>query len=379
MSALVHGLAGREAEPDWPPLTGAELEPVLAHYPAAGPIRRLAWRSPRPFAASGLAECAHQTVFVKRHAAAIRTPGDLAEEHTLLAHLRTGGVPVPAVLRTRTGETTVATAAGVYEIHAQAPGQDLYRDAVSWSPFADPAHAGAAGAALATLHRAAASHHAPHRATTLLVADFRVFGAADPIAALEERLRGDALLSAALANYRWEADFAETLLPWHARLLPHMRSLAPLWTHNDFHASNLLWSGTGANARVAAILDFGLANVTSVAFDLATAIERNCIEWLRLANGETDIAHADLAARLIGGYCAAHALPPGQAAALPHILPLVHAEFALSELVYFHGILHSAEKSDLAYYDFLLEHARWFTTGCGQEFLRVLREVVDSM
>ena len=55
--------------------------------------------------------------------------------------------------------------------------------------------------------------------------------------------------------------------------------LAPLWTHNDWHASNLLWSSREPHAEVASILDFGLSDRTSAVYDLATAIERNTIPW----------------------------------------------------------------------------------------------------
>lgn len=362
----VHGLGGEAAAADWPALTEAEVAAILARYDAIGPVDAIAWHSPRPFAASALVACARETVFVKRHHRAVRSSSDLAEEHALIAHLHAAGAPVPTVLAACAGQTVIAAGDAVYEVHAFAPGKDLYRDAVSWSPFANHSHAHAAGGALAVLHAAAANYAAAPRATGLLVADFRVFGAADPIAALTRRVAAEPLLARALAGRPWQTDFAGALLPWHARLAPHLRALAPLWTHNDFHASNLLWRDDGG---VACVIDFGLANVTSAAFDLATAIERNAVEWLRLADGATDIAHTDLAAALIKGYREVRPLPRGQAAALPHLLPLVHAEFALSELAYFHGVLGCSAKADIAYHDFLLGHAGWFATSDGRNFL----------
>jgi Ser/Thr protein kinase RdoA (MazF antagonist) len=371
---LVHGLARELAAPDWPALTVAELSPVLAAYEGVGGVEAVAWHSPRPLAASALVACAEGTFFVKRHRRVVRNAADLAEEHAFLAHLRWKGASVPAVLASRDGLTALAAGDATYEVHTVVAGDDLYRDAVSWSPFTSTAHARAAGRALADLHRAASGFCAPPRATGLLVADFRVFGAADPMAALAQRIAGEPLLASALANRPWQADIARTLLPRHARLAPFLPALTPLWTHNDFHASNLLWRGDGS---VAGVIDFGLANVTSAAFDLATAIERNAVEWLRLADGTTDIAHADLAAALIAGYREIGSLPPGQAAALPHLLPLVHAEFALSELAYFHGVLGSNAKADLAYHEFLLAHARWFGTAHGRSFLHSVADVVQ--
>ncbi|MGC4012681.1 MAG: hypothetical protein QM805_29155 [Pseudomonas sp.] len=36
----------------------------------------------------------------------------------------------------------------------------------------------------------------------------------------------------------------------------------------------------------------------------------------------------------------------------------MHADFALSEVIYFHGILGSAESASLAYDNYLIGHAR---------------------
>ena len=339
-------------------------------------MRGVTWHSPRPFAASGLVACENATVFVKRHDRRVRSQADLLDEHAFIAHLRQAGAPVPAVLRTSRGSTVPASDTATYEVHALMPHADPYRHAVSWSPLASLAHARHAGRALGNLHRAAAGYTAAPRRTGLLVADFRAFGSRDPIGALKRRAAAEPLLARALAARRWQGDISRVLMPFHARLAPHLGALVPLWTHNDFHASNLLWTGDAADACVAAVLDFGLSNRTSAMFDLATAIERNAVEWLRLADGQTDIAHPDLACALIAGYREARPLPAAEARALPHILPLVHAEFALSELAYFHGITGSPADETAAYDAFLLGHAAWFETSAGKIFQQALQECV---
>ena len=75
---------------------------------------------------------------------------------------------------------------------------------------------------------------------------------------------------------KWE-DGAPCLLPWHQRLGTRLAQQPRLWTHNDWHVSNLLWHGQGAHSEVACVFDFGLASPTSALFDLATAIERNAV------------------------------------------------------------------------------------------------------
>jgi Ser/Thr protein kinase RdoA (MazF antagonist) len=362
---LVHGHQGEAVAAPWPALTVAELAPVLAQYPGLGEPQSITWHSPRPFAASGLVATERATVFVKRHDPRVRKVADLAEEHAFIAHLRQAGVPVPNVLRTREGATAIAARSGTYEVHARLPHADPYRDAVSWSPFASLAHASSAGRALAKLHGAACGFANPKRRTGLLVADFTAFGSADPMAALERRVAAEPMLAAALAGRPWRQDFRRVLLPLHAALAPLLPALQPLWTHNDWHASNLLWSGDGGDAQVAAIMDFGLANRTNAMFDLATAIERNAVQWLLLAEGRTDIAQADAAQALVEGYCEIRPLSAEEAAALPYMLPVVHVEFALSELAYFQGVLKNATSADAAYQDFLLSHAQWFETAAG--------------
>jgi len=375
VTALVHGTAGELVPARWPGLTLEELQPVLAHYAPLGAVRGVIWHSPRPFAASGMVACEAATVFVKRHDSRVRSQADLREEHALIAHLHRAGAPVPRVLPARYGETAPAAGGYTYEVHALLPHADPYRDAVSWSPFASVAHARDAGRALALLHRAAAGFTAPPRRTGLLVADFRIFGGPDPMAGLARRIAAEPLLAAALAPRDWRGDIARTLMPLHAQLAPHLSGLPPLWTHNDFHASNLLWTGHDPGAVVAAVLDFGLANRTTAMFDVATAIERNAVEWLRL--GEPDIPHLDIARAIIGGYCAERRPSVAEAHALPLLLPLVHAEFALSELAYFHGIASNAADSDAAYNDFLLGHAVWFGEAAGQHFTEAVRDAIS--
>jgi Ser/Thr protein kinase RdoA (MazF antagonist) len=371
VSGLAHGVSGGMVAADWPALTVAELVPVLAHYPALGAVERVLWHSVRPFAASALVACAAGPVFVKRHHPAVRGVADLLEEHAFIAHLRARGAAVAAVLRAVDGRSALAGAPGTYEAHAPGDGADLYRDAPSWTTVRGVADARAAGAALGRLHVAAAGFDAPARRTRLLVAADFVSRAADPMAALLGWVEADARLRAALAGRPWQRDAARVLMPLYPALAPRRDAMSPLWTHGDFHASNLLWR----DGEVSCVLDFGMCGLTSAVFDLATCIERNAIAWLRLADGRGDIGRVDLARAIVAGYAGAAPFSPAQRAALARLLPVVHVEFALSELAYFHGVTGSAHDAEAAYTDFLLGHARWFQSPDGLAFLARL---VDS-
>ncbi|WP_044561022.1 phosphotransferase enzyme family protein [Azospirillum sp. B4] len=377
-----HGMGVGAVLPDWPPLTVAEVASLLRHYPGVGSVRGILSHSPRPFSAASVvatAGGARPAVFVKRHHVRVRTSAQLAAEHAFMDHLRQRGAPVCDVLAAADGARALTLPLGdgdwTYEVHGLAPGLDLYRDALSWTPFQDSVHAHAAGTALARLHRAAAGFDRPHRAGQALVSGFTLFAGDDPLSAMADHVAARPALADYLSTRPWRRDTIRLLLSFHDALRPHLPDLAPLWTHNDLHASNLTWTGTGPTATVAAVLDFGLADRTTALYDLATAIERNTVEWLALTEGRAPAVHHDQVAALMAGYHAVSPLDARRRQALAALLPLVHAEFALAETDYFHGITRSAENAGLAYEGYFLGHAEWFHGADGQELLAFIRDL----
>ena len=149
-------------EADWPALTNDEVRSVLRHFDrheavSASQAALVSWQSPRPMSTGALVRFASDTVFVKRHHVAVRTPKRLRVEHDLASYLRVRGQALPKVLRSANGDTVVQIGDFVYEVHERATGVDLYRDVPSWYPFTGLEHARAAGHALARFHRAARS------------------------------------------------------------------------------------------------------------------------------------------------------------------------------------------------------------------------------
>jgi Ser/Thr protein kinase RdoA (MazF antagonist) len=368
----VHGLADDSVPPDWPALRMDELAPLLRRYPTIGAPRALRWHSPRPLSAAALVATDAGEVFVKRHHRRVRSVATLGEEHRFIAHLRAGGMPIPEVMSDMDGQTAIAIGDWIYEIHAVADGIDLYRDTVSWSPVGELGHARAAGRMLGTLHDAAAGYAADQRDTHMLVARSELLAAADPVRTLGQQLNDRPGLADYLQQRDWPADLRRMLAPWHDRLAPRVAGQPALWTHNDWHVSNLCWSDTGANVRVTTVLDFGLSSRTFALFDLATAIERNAVAWLTLEQGDGAV-HVDVALALIEGYREVRALSAEDIDLLADLLPLVHVDFALSEVEYFHAITGSRANADVAYDTFLLGHAAWFATSPGQTLLQAIR------
>jgi Ser/Thr protein kinase RdoA (MazF antagonist) len=373
----VQGLDNDQVAADWPAISDAELAWLGGHYPALDGACEVLWHSPRPFSAAALVQCGVRRCFLKRHPASVRTAALLSEEHRFIAHLAAAGLPVVQILHTHAGASALERDSWTYELHAQGDGHDLYRDTPSWTPPHEPAHAHAAGAMLARLHLAAIDYAAPQRSTHLLVARDDLIRARDPLVVLRSQLPLRPALAEYLSQQAWEHDLQRIVLPWHAALGDRMQVEPVLWGHNDWHVSNLLWHGQGAAATVGTVFDFGLASPASALFDLATAIERNAVAWLDAA-GAGPVAHADIALALLEGYRQLRPLTAAQVHLLADLLPLVHFDFALSEVEYFQGVTGSPANADVAYRTFLLGHADWFASPPGQALLDTLHAAAGA-
>jgi len=376
---ISHGMDSDAVISDWPALTSAEVARVLRHYPQAGKPQRLEWHSPRPFSAACVMHTDAGEIFVKRHHARVRDVAALNEEHRFVTHLHAHGLPVSTALQTVDGATAVSDEHWTYEVFWLAPGVDLYRDAMTWTPFSSTVHAHSAGHMLARLHQASQGFDAPMRAARPLIASFTIFSQEDPVRPLQSYIDQRPAIADYLENRPWRGEVAQHLLPFHARLKPYLDELAPLWTHNDWHASNLLWSDSSPQAQAHVVLDFGLSDRTCALHDLATAIERNMVEWLAMAQRPDRLIHFDLLDALLDGYASLRPLSARQLRALAALLPLVHAEFALAELDYFHGVTHSQQNAALAYDTYLLGHAAWFNSADGQRLLDHLLRRADAL
>jgi Ser/Thr protein kinase RdoA (MazF antagonist) len=392
--ALVHGMGKELTEPDWPPLTTAEVRGVLAGYrpaptpapaqaanpapalaanPAPALAAKIIWRSPRPFAASALVRWGDATVFIKRHHKSVRTAKQFAAEHAFAAHLRSRRIATPRIFRTQTDGTSLTSGDYVYEVHERAAGADLYRDAMSWTPFRSLHHAETAGAALARLHVAAADCTLPARPWGVLMTSQEIITASDPLEAIGRLLRSRPGLAAYLEQRDWRQQLGGCLLPLIERAGPLLAGLPAQWGHGDWHPSNLTWTSARADADVADVFDLGLANRTTAVHDLAVALERSTIGWLDLAEwGHADASPAAIDA-LLRGYESVRPLDRAEAHALAEVLPVAHVEYALSEIEYFADVVRHSDLADLAYDGYLLGHARWFAGSSGTAVLDHLR------
>ena len=387
-TGIAHGLDGKIVEPDWPSLTLPEVRALLSRYSGFSEPVEILSVSPRPFSAASVVRTPGGKVFIKRHHHAVRDSEGLVEEHRFMAHLIARGAPVPRVHAASSGDTSIVAGEWTYEVHEAPDGLDLYGDALSWTPFRTIPHARSAGQALARLHLASEGFSAAQRNARPLVASFTIFAGENSVAEMDNYLAARPELSRSSLVRNCCDEALELLGPYHAELRPLLPALHPMWTHNDLHASNLLWSDGRGDARATAIIDFGLADRTNAVHDVAHAIERNIVEWLALGQGSgirdqgsgepmsnmRDVpVHLDHLIAMLDGYESMRPLSAEEAAALAPMTALCHAEFALSETDYFLNVLHSQEKMHMACDGWLVGHARWFSSSAGIRLLDAIR------
>ena len=376
-----HGLDGSLVEADWPPLTPAEVREVLAGFPEFLPPFRIVSVSPRPLSAAGVVLTREGRVFVKRHARVLRDAEGLREEHGFMRHLRDHGAAVPLVYADMRGERAIESGEWTYEVHEVPDGIDAYEEAISWTPFRCAEHTRAAGRAMARLHLAAEGYAAPARTGRALVAGFSIYSQRDAEAAFDAYVDVRPALREYLAERDCREEALELLAPFHAELMPLLPGLAALWTHNDLHPSNLFWSDAGRHADVTAAIDFGLCDRTNAVHDVAHAIERSIVDWLALVNDpahpERVAVHFDHLWALLEGYESVRKMSAVEARTLAPMLALCHAEFALAEIDYFWGVLHSKAKAWFPCEGYLVLHARWWR-GEGAKLLDAIRKWAEA-
>lgn len=382
---MAHGLDGALEKPDWPPIQLAEVDRLLRRYPEATEATEVLSHSPRPFSAASVIATRHGKVFVKRHHVSVRSEEGLTEEHRFMSHLAINWPQKPPLvlppLSDEEGKTAVTLGEWTWEVHPVARGTDVYEQALSWTPFQHSSHAFAAGRALAQLHAASMRFDAPARTGQQLVTSFSIFAgpiSTDPTVQMQDYLAIRPNLKTYAERRHWQDSFDSLFMPLYSKLHPWLAQIPQLWTHNDFHASNLMWSAGSEAAEVTGIIDFGLADRTNAVHDIATAIERNVIEWLRIDEPAAQLIHLDHLDALLDGYESVRPLTPAEAQALPAMLPLVHCEFALSETDYFLSILHDEDKAYLAYEGYFLAHTQWFASPQGRAILEHLQRRADQ-
>lgn len=294
------------------------------------------------------------------------------------------------------GETVFSSKDWHYELVARVPGEDRYQANHSWQLPDSLAEAFSIGQALAAFHLAgevtwpcapqvlqpstyqirfdllpqlfAQQFFAPHQ-----FSDFpedasqtreRTISEDSPV--LEAFLAERPLLATWLAdnNYDLHQDVASLCQV----ALTSYQELPRLWMHSDAYCNNMSYSGS----RVLSIFDFGLAAPGTALADLATCLERNCIEWVEIVAGDPQRCSIAVAKAIIDGYETVRPLSPVEKRLLPEVLKVVQVESALN-FIPSHLQADRPDSAQWSYEVFFKAHCRWFTTPPGSQFLADLR------
>ena len=368
------GVHGVQDKRDWPCLTLEETRRVLGFFKTLALPEHVAWHSMRPFSAVGHVQLEGQgACLLKRHHILLRSVKVLEQEHDFIRHLACKNIPVCPPVAMPDGHTALNLGEWTYEVFLPAHGADIYQNVMSWQPYFSLRQAFAAGVALGRLHLAAADYAGPERGggnVVPLVSSMRVIGQPDLVPALREWVSRQPSLQATLAHRAWEQDVQAVLAPFHQILKPLLPHCTPAWGHGDWHGSNLLWSGDD----VRSVLDFGMADRTCAPFDLAVALERATVDWLALS-APGCVAWQQVEA-MLAGYQSVRKLSALEQQQVVAFLPLVHVEFALSEVGYFATLVDDQTSAEVAYAEYLLGHGRWFAQGEGKELLMRLPAIL---
>lgn len=144
--------------------------------------------------------------------------------------------------------------------------------------------------------------------------------------------------------------------------------LPRLWMHSDAYCNNMSFAGS----QVLSIFDFGLAAPGTALADLATCLERNCIEWVEIVAGDPQRCSIDVAQAILNGYQSIRKLSEVEKRLLPEVLRVVQVESALN-FIPSHLQADRPDSAEWSYEVFFKAHCQWFSTPPGIQFLAELR------
>ncbi|MCI1219112.1 MAG: phosphotransferase [Bifidobacterium sp.] len=384
----------------WPDVTLEEASRVLSLLLHPLHAQRVLSHSGRPTAAGSMVRTDQGDVFIKRYSRSVREASSVLPYHHFVRHLASRGIATPVFLEfgldrghesghgldanavpetcctegcVQTQETTLSTSDALYEVCGRAPGEDRYREALSWDPPHSVPEAEALGEFMARMAQASQGFDEAAAAPNFFQDRFGLFAASDFDQAMQSWLAERPLV------VRYLHDTRRNLmrdLRMHRRYVeriaqPYSR-LPERWTHGDPHISNFLWRGQAP----ASVIDFGLAHRNTAIFDLVEALERNTIEFVVIMNGDDEAYHGDLATAILRGYARVLPLCAADLELIADMLPVAQSEAALNWIGYY---LVGLRPQDAAwcYETSLLAHTAWFERASGQRYRDAIRNATS--
>ncbi|MCC5814014.1 MAG: phosphotransferase [Leptospira sp.] len=363
----------------WPEIKSEELNSLMSAYPALGGFKKITFQSSRPLSAGCLIETDQGNYFVKRNSPDIRSKVDWEYEHRLVDSLNQRSTDpkdfdlnIPAICKNKNGETvhqlTDSGKIWLYEVQTMAKGEDLYKSSHTWSPLLEIDHAKGIGIGLANLHHAIrGSGFMDSRQPTYQKANFEVFYTHDLSAFLQDlvsNIHGFQTLSGS-------DKFIETTVSVYNSFIldsKQQNSIPRMVTHSDPQASNFFWE----EGKPVSMIDFHLTNCNNYLYDLAVAVDRNCIYWLDLLSGKEDshsIAHSQSILNSYKNRSIELGYSPVGWELFSKALVLHRLEFALSLCDYYLNVENSPFKAQWCLDVYIQGHGEWFCSNSGKRFL----------
>lgn len=364
----------------WRDITLPEARRVLLALAEPLSASAMISRSARPTAAGAMVATDCGNVYIKRYHASVRDVCTIHPYQRYVAWLAGHGMnvmpflPFDAARHRGADGCTFTVGSYVYEVCAQAPGEDRYAHALTWDPPATLDEARGLGETVARIALASRGFDEPRAARPDPYQNrFGLFAAGD----FDEEFDGWLDARPAVRRYleRTGRNWRRDLEPYRAymrHVAPRYGELPESWTHGDPHVSNMLWKGHAPSS----VIDFGLADRNTALFDLVEAIERNAIQFVQIMDGQTDACRSDVARAIIESYERLRPLSDVERDVLPWMLPLAQAEASLNWIAYFVDGPMRDEDADWCYDTAFNAHAAWFGTPDGRRFLDDVRRAL---
>ncbi|MCH4161128.1 MAG: phosphotransferase [Bifidobacterium sp.] len=370
----------------WPDVDLAQAQALCSSLSEPVVAQRILSHSARPTAAASLVSTNVAPIFIKRYDRAIRDTPSITPYHRYAEYLGDHGITAPRFLHFNSqsstafsvdssNDTVAVQGNAAFECYVAVEGEDRYAKALSWDSPSDLEEAHELGSYVASIDCASVGFAEARLPINGMSNTFGMFASGDIHGSLNLWLNQRPLVRRYLElTQRDIAHDVQVVEPYAGRVGKLYQTLPARWTHGDPHISNFLWHGKHPSA----VIDFGLSDQNTAIFELAMLLERHCIQWVDIMDGNEAAYRPDVAAALITGYCTVRPLSDIERLILPDILAICQAEAGLNWLQYYMKLPNRLQDADWCYDSCFLAHTRWFSTPSGQSLLRDIRECLEK-
>jgi hypothetical protein len=283
-----------------------------------------------------------------------------------MSELISAGFPTPELRHSQSGRTFEHREGFFTEVQHLAEGLDLYAGRHTWQPFLDPLHALSVGE-LARKLRSISEASAVALPSSPGVPGTSFQAARAP--SIQEFLfsrKGLREFLSGRPKWKEELNGIESAMD---QIRPWAMTVPDTWVHSDLQANNFLFE----QDQAVSVIDFHLAGRAPALFDLAVALDRNCLLWLDILSGNDEAIDYAGIEGLISGY---GRLSIEESLALEHLLAVCQVDFAASLLEYYWHVEKNPDRATWSWEVYLVGHTNWYLSEPGQRFSQTFRRIL---